>query len=413
MKYNIEEIKANTSLSGIYENLTGWRLRNNAGNCPFHDSKSKTTFSIKDDNYFKCFSCGVSGDAVKFVMQCLNKSFSEACQYLGCEVLLETEMPLKTQRKPPVLEPLPELAETTKQIYQYFFELLTLTDAGNQYLKGRGLNDTIIEQYKIKSIDQPETVFNSLLAKYTVEQLQAAGLTKIGKDNKHHFIFYMPCLIFTVFEDNQPVFFSSRNFTADHNRRFLKLAGIKQRYFSGELSADKIYIFESLIDALSFTQLTGNNNFIVLSGLDSWKFEAIKNSYPDKSIIAVFDNDKPGLLAKKEISDRLEYSIPSFKFELFMQHLGLKQNYYKDFNQVLQVVGIKAGNKDVIKAQIPRFKDYECYNDYLQNSSLLDDYAKHTGRNPDCVAGDYIDYLFDKAGTEQKSLLACIGERWQ
>lgn len=358
MKFDVEQIKNNTSLSALYENLTGWQYQTIGGNnCPFHDSKSRTTFSIKD-NFFKCFSCGAKGDAVKFVMLYLNKSFSDACLYLGGEILPDDAKPLKIERKPPIIEPLPELAETTKAIYKSFFKLLTLTDAGKSYLSGRGLNNAIIEQYKIKSIDKPETVFKSLLAEYTVDQLQTAGLTKIGKDNKHHFIFYMPCLIFTVFEDNQPVFFSSRNFTADHNRRFLKLAGIKQRYFNGNLSADKIYIFEGLIDALSFYQLTGNDNFIILSGLDNWKFEAIKNTYQDKNIIAVLDNDQAGIKARNEISEKAGYQIPCLNFGKFKSHFSV-QSEVKDINDILKIRELKAGNLAVCRAVYTSLSDLD------------------------------------------------------
>jgi len=222
------------------------------------------------------------------------------------------------------------------------------------------LNDAIIQQYKIKSIDQPETVFKSLLAKYTVEELQTAGLTKIGKDNKHHFIFYLPCLIFTVFEDDQPVYFSSRNFTGNHDRRFLKLAGLKQKYFNGNLSADQnIYIFEGFIDALSFYQLTGKNNFIVLSGLDNWKFEAIKNTYPDKNIIAVFDNDQAGIKARNEISEKAGYQIPALNFERFKNHFSVQSEKAKDINDILKISQLKAGNKAVCRAVYSSLSDID------------------------------------------------------
>jgi len=407
MKYNIEQIKVNTSLSALYENLTGWQLRNNAGNCPFHDSKSKTSFSIKDDNYFKCFSCGKKGDAVKFVMLQLNKSFPDACLYLGGETLPDNEKPLKIARKPPIIEPLPELAETTKQIYQYFFEQLTLTDAGKLYLLSRGLSDAIIEQYKIKSIDDYKPIYKQLLAEYTVEQLHDAGLTQIGKDDKPYFIFYLPCVLFSIFEDNLPIYFSSRNLKSDV--RFFKLSGVKQRYFHGDLSADKIYILESLIDALSFQQITGNNNFIVLSGLNNYKYLEIKAKYPNKTIITVFDNDAPGLLAKSKISENLGYEIPCLNYDRFKQHFSVKFDC-KDVNDILKIKEIKAGNQAVIKAQIPKFKDQDCYNDYLQNSSLINAYAKDKGRNPDAVAGDYVDYLFGYDGTDQMAILKAIGE---
>jgi CHC2 zinc finger len=56
------------------------------GNCPFHQSKSRQSFSINlDSGAFHCFGCGVSGgDIIAFVMQRDKLSFQQAAQALGC-----------------------------------------------------------------------------------------------------------------------------------------------------------------------------------------------------------------------------------------------------------------------------------------------------------------------------------------
>jgi len=264
--------------------------------------------------------------------------------------LPDNEKPLKIARKPQIIEPLPELAETTKQIYQYFFDMLELTETGKHYLLSRGLSEAIINQYRIKSIDDHKAVYKQLLAKYTIEQLHKAGLSGISDKGEYYSTFRLNGLIFTIFENEQPIYFSSRNFTADHGKRFYKLAGVKQRYFNGDLSADKIYIFEGLIDALSFYQLTGKNNFIVLTGLDNRKFSEIKNNYPDKLIIAVFDNDQAGIKARNEISENLGYQVPALNFERFKNHFSVQSEKAKDINDILKISQLKAGNKAVCRA---------------------------------------------------------------
>ena len=45
--------------------------------CPFHDEKTPS-FSVKHDMY-KCFGCGVSGDAVQFVKEYKKVTFVETC----------------------------------------------------------------------------------------------------------------------------------------------------------------------------------------------------------------------------------------------------------------------------------------------------------------------------------------------
>ena len=59
----------------------GWSL----GNCPFHESKSKKSFSVNlEGGGFHCFGCGAKGgDIVAFVRQRDLLSFKEAAQRLG------------------------------------------------------------------------------------------------------------------------------------------------------------------------------------------------------------------------------------------------------------------------------------------------------------------------------------------
>ncbi len=49
--------------------------------CPFHDEKTPSFF-IYSNNSFYCFGCGVSGNAIDFVMKALGHKFKEACTIL-------------------------------------------------------------------------------------------------------------------------------------------------------------------------------------------------------------------------------------------------------------------------------------------------------------------------------------------
>src|SRR5437667_280746 len=45
------------------------------GLCPFHGEKTSSFYVVPDKKMFHCFGCGVSGDAIKFVMQMEGRSF--------------------------------------------------------------------------------------------------------------------------------------------------------------------------------------------------------------------------------------------------------------------------------------------------------------------------------------------------
>ena len=59
--------------------------RFNKAKCPFHED-SNASFSIHPQRqFFKCFGCGVSGNAVDFVMKYRKVEFLEALEILNKE----------------------------------------------------------------------------------------------------------------------------------------------------------------------------------------------------------------------------------------------------------------------------------------------------------------------------------------
>lgn len=57
--------------------------QNYKGLCPFHSDKSPSLTVSPDKGIYKCFSCGASGDVVKFLEAHLNLSFPEAIALLA------------------------------------------------------------------------------------------------------------------------------------------------------------------------------------------------------------------------------------------------------------------------------------------------------------------------------------------
>src|SRR2546423_12643988 len=53
------------------------------GLCPFHGEKTPSFYVAPDKKMFHCFGCGVSGDAIKFIMQLDGRSFREAAEPLA------------------------------------------------------------------------------------------------------------------------------------------------------------------------------------------------------------------------------------------------------------------------------------------------------------------------------------------
>src|SRR3989339_1838763 len=51
--------------------------KNHWGRCPFHQEKTPSFSVNADKGIFKCFGCGVGGDAISFLMKVNNNTFHE------------------------------------------------------------------------------------------------------------------------------------------------------------------------------------------------------------------------------------------------------------------------------------------------------------------------------------------------
>ena len=63
----------------------GMRIKRHKALCPFHDDHHASLSFCVRRNTFRCFACDAHGDVIDLVMRFLNKTFTEACRWLGDE----------------------------------------------------------------------------------------------------------------------------------------------------------------------------------------------------------------------------------------------------------------------------------------------------------------------------------------
>lgn len=69
------------------------------GLCPFHDDHSTGSFKVSPSKQiYKCFSCGESGDAIKFLMKHENLSYIDALRYLAKKYSISIPDPIDDAR---------------------------------------------------------------------------------------------------------------------------------------------------------------------------------------------------------------------------------------------------------------------------------------------------------------------------
>lgn len=126
--------------------------RNYMACCPFHEEKSPSFSVSQEKQFYHCFGCGASGNAIGFLMAYENMDFPRAVESLaqlqGVEVPREalSEHEQKSQR---VQQDLCALLEQAAHFFRQQLQRHPDAKKARDYLQKRGLSEAIIEQYGI------------------------------------------------------------------------------------------------------------------------------------------------------------------------------------------------------------------------------------------------------------------------
>lgn len=107
--------------------------------CPFHNDKTPSLSFNKE--YFKCFGCDASGDAIDLVAKLRHISIAEAAQQIEEAFHINCTVPAK--KKPPVIDHT-KLTEYIDASIQTF----ALTPSAQMYLQGRGFTGESMLQFR-------------------------------------------------------------------------------------------------------------------------------------------------------------------------------------------------------------------------------------------------------------------------
>lgn len=126
--------------------------RNYMACCPFHEEKSPSFSVSQEKQFYHCFGCGASGNAIGFLMAYENLDFPRAVESLaqmqGVEVPREqlSEHEQKSQR---VQQDLCALLEQAAHFFRQQLQRHPEAVKARDYLQKRGLSEAVIEQYGI------------------------------------------------------------------------------------------------------------------------------------------------------------------------------------------------------------------------------------------------------------------------
>ncbi len=125
--------------------------KNYAACCPFHQEKTPSFTVSPDKQFYYCFGCGASGNALGFVMEYEREGFIEAVESLaktaGMEVPREQNVEFAKQdfRRRKLFDTL----EAASEFYQDKLKTHPQKHQAVKYLKGRGLSGQIAKDFGI------------------------------------------------------------------------------------------------------------------------------------------------------------------------------------------------------------------------------------------------------------------------
>lgn len=331
---NKEYITDNTSIIKLAK-FWGFNINsNNMLRCPFHDDKTPSMKLYKKNNSFYCFGCQLGGDIFDFVQKVKNCDFNIALMTIIEIFNLDERLaritpvryrPLKHGDATKALDE--EKLSKDKEIFQDFYSSLELTKIGFDYLTRRGFNKEIISEYGLRSSD-PATM-ELEMTNFTKEEVVGSGLIKESSFNTLRPFFTEHSIIIPTFDEaSHPTYFTARSI---YEKKHYKMINRPSELFVKNLLPEKQYIFESVFDAMSFHQLTGNNNVISINGL-SGLIKLVCHKFIDKKLILCLDNDKAAEIAQENFRKKRDFEV--FNFESFASKMKVHCQV-KDFNELL------------------------------------------------------------------------------
>ncbi|MCG8609209.1 MAG: DNA primase, partial [Pseudomonadales bacterium] len=145
----IDDLLARTDLYGVIN--TRVPLKKAGSNykacCPFHNEKTPSFNVVPAKNFYHCFGCGANGNAITFLREFDNLSFTEAVEELARHAGMEVPRDERTQQLHRKSKGLLDALKYADQFYRQQLKNHEQSSVARKYLTERGLSTDIIEQF--------------------------------------------------------------------------------------------------------------------------------------------------------------------------------------------------------------------------------------------------------------------------
>lgn len=282
--------------------------------CPFHGEKSASFSVSPGKQFYHCFGCQKSGNALGFLMDYDHMEFVEAIESLAS--MLGIEVPYEAGRAPAQpLDGLDAQYQALQQCCDFYQSQLKQNPQAIEYLKNRGISGETARDYLIGYAPQG---WNNL--KGDQKQLVDSGML-VEKDNGQHYDRFRHRLMFPIRDRRGRVIaFGGRVIDPEDNPKYLNSPESPLFHKSDEIyglyelkkavtNIEQIFITEGYMDVVALAEHGVRTAVATLgTAINNRQIETLFRSC--KNLVFCFDGDAAG---KKAAWRSLEQCLESLK----------------------------------------------------------------------------------------------------
>ncbi|MBW7831642.1 MAG: DNA primase [Simplicispira suum] len=287
------------------------------GLCPFHGEKSPSFSVSPSKQFFHCFGCGKSGNAIGFLMEHAGMGFVDAVEDLARQVGLSVPddhvAPADKERAAAARQRQATLSETLEKAGQDYRKQLRQSPRAVEYLKGRGVSGEVAQRYGLGYAPEGWRHLASVFAQYDDPLLSDSGLVIVGEDDGKRYDRFRDRVMFPirnvkgecigfggrVLGDDKPKYLNSPETSVFHKGSELyglyeARAAIREAGFA--------LVTEGYMDVVALAQLGFANAVATLGTACTAEHIAKLLRFTD-SVVFSFDGDAAGRRAARKALD--------------------------------------------------------------------------------------------------------------
>ncbi len=268
--------------------------------CPFHSEKTPSFNVVFKKQFYHCFGCGASGNAISFIMQYLNYNFIETIELLAAKLGLQIPREGQNEKN----QPSPNLYQLLSKISQFYQQ--TLKNKGQDainYLRQRGLNGEIAKLYQLGYAPAGWQTLEETFKRYRSELISTGML--IEKPDGRTYDRYRHRIMFPIHDrQGRIIGFGGRALDAAQKPKYLNspetIIFQKSRELYGlhailkqQTTIDNIIIVEGYMDVIAVAQY-GIHNAVAALGTATSSYHIQLLSKYTSELIFCFDGDAAG-----------------------------------------------------------------------------------------------------------------------